>query len=248
VVDLFDEVEEQLRSERYKSMAVKTAPFVIGALVLALIVALAVWGWETYAAKRAEKASDAYSAALDLSTAHQDAKAKAAFQALAGDAPKTYKALALMQLGGYAIEANDTKGAVANFDQAASLGADPIITDMARLKSAFALMDTASYADIKARLDVIADPKRPYHALGKEALAFARLQSGDLAGARTDFNALSLSIDSSADLKQRARYVMQLIDDGSAKSLAASAKAAMALPPIPEAPAAPQAPEAGPAQ
>jgi hypothetical protein len=241
VVDLFDEVEEQLRSERYKTMAAKAAPFAIGLLVLALVVTLGVWGWETYSSRQANKASDAYIAAVELRDARQEAKAKAAFQALADHAPKTYRALALMQLGGYAVEANDAKGAVAQFDKAAAVGADPIITDMARLKSAFALMDTASYADIKARLDVIADPKRPYHSVAKEALAFARLQSGDIAGARSDFNALSLALDSSDDLRQRAQRVMQLIDAGSAKDLAAEAKAAMALPPEPE-------PQAGGAQ
>ena len=37
MVDVFEEVEEQLRSDRYKTLALKTLPWVSGALLLALV-------------------------------------------------------------------------------------------------------------------------------------------------------------------------------------------------------------------
>jgi hypothetical protein len=66
----------------------------------------------------------------------------------------------------------------------------------------------------------------------KEALAFAKLRAGDLAGARGDFLVLSSSLDNSSDeIRERARGAMAMIDSGSAKDLPAVVKAAMALPP-----------------
>jgi hypothetical protein len=235
VVDLFDEVEEQLRSERYKSMARKAAPWGIGVVVLALVVTLGVWGWDTYRTREADRASDAYNAAVALRDGSDMTKAKAAFTELSTSGPKAYRAMALMQLGGFAMEDDDSKAAVTLFDQAAEVGADPMITDAARLKSAFALMDTAPYADIERRLTEIADDDRPYRAVAREALAFAKLKNGDMTGARSDFNALTLALDSTEALRDRSNRMVQLIDSGTAKVLPQAANAAIALP-------APQAP------
>ena len=233
MVDLFDEVEEQLRSERYLAMARKAAPYAIGTLLAALLAALGIWGWDSYQKGVAAKASDAYAAALVDRENNQDAKADAAFKAISTTGPKAYRALALMELGGHALAQNDPKGAAILFDQAAATGAEMSITDAARLKSAFALMDTATYAESEARLKVLAADDRPYRSVAKEALAFAKLQKGDMAAARVDFNALSLAIDSSEDLRQRAGRVIQLIDAGTAKSMPQAAKAALALPTAP---------------
>ena len=232
MVDLFDEVEEQLRSERYKAMAVKAVPYAIGAAVLALAIALGVWGWDTYRTKLANEESEAYSAALLARDTNKPAEAQAKFEEISKKGPKAYRALALMQLGGVALEKDDVKGAAALFDQAADTGADLMITDAARLKSAFALMDTAPVAETEARLKVLAGDDRPYRAVAKEGLAFARLQAGDMAGARSQFTALSIALDSSAELRQRAQRVIQLIDAGTAKSLPEAAKAAVILPPV----------------
>jgi hypothetical protein len=237
VVDLFDEVEEQLRSERYAAMAAKAVPYGIGALALALAVTLGLWGWQAYQKKQADKASDAYYAAMMDHDTNQTAKSLAEFKAIAATGPKAYRALALMQLGAAELDKNDAKAAAANFDAAAASGADLMITDAARLKSAFALMDTASYADTEAKLKLLAGDDRPYRTVAKEGLAFAKLQSGDMAGARSAFSALTLALDASPEMQDRARRILQLIDDGTAKSLPAAAKAAAAMPVLPLAPA-----------
>ena len=39
MADVFEEVEEQLRSDRYKSLALKALPWVAGLLLLAAVVA-----------------------------------------------------------------------------------------------------------------------------------------------------------------------------------------------------------------
>ena len=65
----------------------------------------------------------------------------------------------------------------------------------------------------------------------REALAFAKLMKGDTAGAKTDFVVISQSLDAPEGARQRAKAAMDLIDTGSAKSVAATVKAAEALPP-----------------
>ena len=135
--------------------------------------------------------------------------------------------MALEHQGGIRLEQNRTNDAVALFDQAAKAAPDAMVADLARLKSAYALLDTASYADIEARLQPLTDPQRPLSALAKEALAFAKLKAGKTADARKDFQALTLLPSASDDIHARAHAAVALIDDGSAAQLNDTVKAAL---------------------
>lgn len=235
VVDVFDEVEEQLRSERYRTLVMRSLPWV-GAVAAAAVIGVGgYWGWSSYQTGQTNKASEAYQAALETAQKQGPAKAFEGFKSVADTNAKGYKALALMQMGAIRLEENKAKEAVAYFDEAAKSAPDPMLGDLARLKSAFALMDTASYKDVEARLKPLAGEKSPYRVYAKEALAFAKLQAGDLTGARADFVILANSLDTNTSeaVRQRAQAAMQLIDSGSAKELSAAVKAAATLPTTP---------------
>ena len=229
MVDLFDEVEEQLRSERYKSLAVKYGPIVIALVVAAVLIAGGVLGWKAYQTSTQAKESQLYATALTARDANDEAAAKARFEEASKSGPKAYRALALMQLGGMALDKNDAKGAAALFDQAADLGADPVITDAARLKSAFALLDTAPYAEMESKLTPLAKDGRPYRILAKEGLAFAKVVANNFTGARSDFVSLTLLTDTPQDVRERADRMIGLIDSGTVKAMPAAAKAALAV-------------------
>ena len=247
MADVFDEVEEQIRSDRYKTFASKAAPWVIAALALALAAALGWWGFDHYRAKQNAAASESYAAAVETLAKGDKTGAVEKLQALSAKGPPIYRTLALMHLGGVAMDEGKTVDAVARFDAAAKTAPDESLADLARLKSALALLDTASYADLEARLTPLTAEKRAYRIPAKEALAFAKLAAGKVDAARSDFSVLALLGDSSDAVRERARIAMEMIDSGSAKTLPAVAKAAAALPPAPMMPAGPQlAP--GPAQ
>jgi hypothetical protein len=85
---------------------------------------------------------------------------------------------------------------------------------------------------------------RPYRIQAREALAFAKLTAGDLKGARGDFVIISGMLDAPEGARDRAKAAIGLIDSGSAKALASTARAAAALPPGAVAPAPPLQPQA----
>jgi hypothetical protein len=173
VVDVFDEVEEQLRSERYRNLAVKSLPFVAAAVVAVVIGVGGYWGWTSYKSTQANKASEGYQAALVTAQKQGPASAFGQFKAVADGGAEGYKALALLQMGDIRLEENKTKEAVTYFDEAAKAAPNALMGDLARLKSAFALMDTAPYKDLESRLTPLAGEKSPYRVYAKEALAFA---------------------------------------------------------------------------
>ena len=246
MVDVFEEVEEQLRSERYRTLALKYLPWVGGGLLLALVIALGIWGYGQYRQGGEEKASQVYATALD-SLAHGDKdQAYQRFAQAASSSSAAYGALALMQEAGIRSDQQRTADAVQLFDQAAKVAPNPIIGDAARLKSALLLLDTASLAEIEARLKPLTSKTdSPYYALGREAVAMAKLRAGHTADAVSDFNVLMLLPNAPDSVRQRAGAAKALIQSGGAAGVAAVVKAALALPPAPI--AAPTAPGAGPA-
>ncbi len=241
MVDIFEEVDEQLRSDRLAVLARRYLPWIGGMLALALAVALAVWGYTSYQQKNTEAASQAYADGLDkLSTGDFDAAYVKFGQAAAKGTPG-YQALALMQQAGVRMDQKRVPEAVVLFDKAAAATSNPVIADSARLKSAFALLDTAPYGQIEARLKPLTDSTRPFHSLAREALGMAKLNAGRPKEAVSDFQVLTLMADAPQDVRERAQAAITLIKAGTATGLPATVKAAMVLPPLPPQPAAPPA-------
>jgi hypothetical protein len=231
LTDLFEEVEEQLRSDRYRALALRALPWVLGLLAAALIAFFGYWGWQQYRTQQAAKASEQYSAGVDALNQGRKDQAAQLWGQVAQSPSRAYKSLALMQLGGLKLIDKQNAAAVKLFDQAADAAPDEMIGDVARLKSAFALLDTAPEKDLEARLSPLMKEGRPYRVQAREALGFAKLMAGDTAGARGEFVVISQSLDAADSSRERAKAVMDLIDSGSAKAVAAVAKAAAAAPP-----------------
>lgn len=238
MVDVFEQVEEELRSDRYKRLARTWLPVVGGILLLALIAALAWWGWTSYQDNKADKASQAYDRGMEALQANNTAGANAAFTEAANEGNGAYKALALQQQAGLAVTANKIPEAVALFDQAAKASGDPILADPASLKAAWLLMDTASFDEIAKRLTPLTAEGRPLRAFAQEALALANLQAGKSAEARTLCSQLTVSLDAPDAVRQIAQQCIDAVDTGAVASLPGIIAAQKTLPPQPVLPVA----------
>lgn len=240
MVDVFEEVEGDLRSERYKQLALKLLPWVAAGLLVGLVVVGGLWALTAGRERATGSASETYAAALKLVTSGELEPAYAEFGKVKPSA-KTYRAMALMQQGAIRLEQGNTKEAVARFDQAAEAAPKGelgfLISDAARLKSAFALMDETPYAQIEGRLKPLTEEGRPYRALAREALALAKINAGRSKEARADLVVLSLMNDAPAALRDRARATIAMIDSGVTNALPGVVKAAGELPPMPQMPA-----------
>ncbi|CAN5150946.1 tetratricopeptide repeat protein [soil metagenome] len=237
MVDVFEEVEGELRSERYKQMAIKLAPWVIGGLLAGAILAGGIYAFISYRNGQQAKASEAYAQAL---TTLQTGQSEPAYRQLAQvpDSTKGYKILALMLQGDIRLQEDKTKEAVALYDKAAAAAPKTelgyIVSDLSRLKSALALLDDAPYSELEARLKPLTEQKRPYSAQARETLAMAKIRAGKLKEARQDLQVLSLLTDAPEAVRNRAKTTVSMIDSGLLTELPALVKAAAALPPMPQ--------------
>lgn len=246
MVDVFEQVEEELRSDRYKRLARTWLPVAGGVLLVALIAALAIWGWDSWQTSKADKASLAYDRGMESMEANNPIGADAAFIQAAKDGNGAYRSMALQQRAAIALAANRVPEAIEHLDAAAKASSDPLLSDPAAYKAALLAMDSETLEQIEARLEPIAKEGRPFSAFALEALAMARLQHGQVAPAREALVLLKNGLDTPAIVTQRADLAIAAIDAGGAASLSAIVRAQAAIPVAPVAPAAPAAAPARP--
>jgi hypothetical protein len=235
VVDLFEEVEEELRTEQLKQLGRRALPWIVGLVVGALVIGGGYIGYTTWANGRADRAAEMYQQGLETLQRGDTEGAFNTFAEVAQKGTPIYKNFAYTQQGAIRLEQGKPQDAATLFTKAAEAAPNSpyglIFSDLARLKSARALLDTAPYADLEARLKPLTDPKRPYSVIAREDLAWAKLRAGKVAEARNDFVSLQAAIDAPESVTQRAQGAVSMIDSGAGAELPKLVEAIRNLPP-----------------
>ncbi|MDO8875706.1 MAG: tetratricopeptide repeat protein [Pseudolabrys sp.] len=182
--DIFSEVDEEVRRERFKQIWDKYSLLIIAVAVL-IVAGIGGWrGYEYWVAQKAFVAGAAFENAATLSEQGKHAEAQAAFDKVAGEAPKGYAVLARFRAAGELAQVKPEE-AVKAYDALAadgSLGAT--WQDLAALRAGLLMVDTASFADVRKRLEPLTEPTRTFRHTARELLALSAWRERDLAGAR----------------------------------------------------------------
>lgn len=212
--DIFREVDEEVRREQLQKLWDRYSLFIIAAAVL-IVAGVGAWrGYQWYEAREAAKAGAAYDAALQLAQDGKHAEAASAFAKLAGDGTSGYRILARLQEGEQ-LAANDTKAAVALFDQVAANSSNPrLLRDVATIRAGFVLLDQAPYADMTHRLEPLAEPNGPMRHTARELLALSAWRNNDIAAARRWGEAVLADQEAPPDLRARIDILMALTGEG----------------------------------
>jgi hypothetical protein len=231
VVDFIEEVDEQVRSDRYRAFARKSWPWFAALLAAVIIAFLVVWGYETWRDQNIAKASIAYDKSLTALAQGDEIGAYNGLDPIAKSGPAGYRTLALLEQGNVRLSAGKAEEAADLFEQASKAAPNPILRDLASLRAALALVDTAPLPRVQTLLTPLIGQNKPFDLEAREALATAKLAAGKTADARADFTALSLSLGVSQTMRARAQAAIDLIDSGETAAAIAAAKTAATLPP-----------------
>ena len=231
MVDFVEEVEEQLRSDRYRALAWRILPWFIAAVIATVVGWLAVWGYHAWRDRDIASASTGYDKGIVALAQGDGTGAYTAFDPVAKSGPPAYKTLALIQQGNIRLAADKTEEAVHFYDAAAKAAPNAIFGDLARLKAALALLDTTPYPQLQTRLQALIGDKKPFDIQAREALALAKLLAGKTQEARGDLTALGLMLGVPDDMRARDQAAIALIDSGQAKVASDVIKTAATLPP-----------------
>ncbi len=230
MVDIFEEVDEELRKDKYHDLARRYGPLVLGAAAAVVLGTAGYQGWHAWQNSTRAASSDAFHLAVTALEAGQMAQASTRFEALAETGTNAYASLALLQRAAIALDAGDNVAAAGFYDQVAAQSGEPMIRDLASLKAVWALWDTLSFNDVEIRLTPITGPVSPYRYLAREAIAVAALRAGDLSRARREYQFLSVGFDVPQGVARRALEGLALIDDQPAPAEPAPAAAPQVAP------------------
>ena len=211
VVDIFDEVEEDLRAERAAKLLKKYAWLII-ALAVGVVGASAAWQlWSRY--QRQQDAATASRFVAAQSATDQPGVAKpdqiAILDQLAATGPEGYKTLARLRAASLKADAGDLQGAEALWNAvSADSSADHLLRDFASLMAIAREIDHGDPGQLEARLKPLAEPGNPWSSLAREQLAMLDLRLGKVDEARKTLQALSIDIRAPSGLRQRASALL----------------------------------------
>ncbi|MCG8440291.1 MAG: tetratricopeptide repeat protein [Caulobacterales bacterium] len=211
MADIFEEVDESLRQDRFRAIFRRYAPY--GAAALLVIIAI-VGGREFYVAQSAARAAsgaDAYSEASDLVAEGQLGPGRTQFAALAETGSGGYRAVAKIREAATALDIEAGAEAAALFEEAAELTDDPLLRDLALLKAAYARADELAFPALEARLTPMTDNDRPFALAARELLAAAALKAGELDRAQEAYRFISLAANASDEQRARAEQALSLL-------------------------------------
>jgi len=213
VSELFDEVDEEVRREQLKKLWDRYSIYIIALMVL-IIAAVGAWrGYQYLEAKKAAEAGAAFDKAVELSEQNKHAEAEAAFTELAAKAPGGYRTLARLRAAAEAA-ARDPKAAAKMYDDIAadrSVGAEQ--QELARIRAAGLMLDSASYAEMQQRLEASAAAGSTFRHSAREMLALSAWRNGDTAAMRRWTEAAKNDPEAPTGLRSRMDVLASLLPE-----------------------------------
>jgi hypothetical protein len=221
--DIIREVDEELRHERYKKLWDRYGLYVVAAALL-VVLGVAGWrGWEWYAAKQAMESSARFEAATKLSAEGKRFEAEKAFNDLAKSGTSGYRVLARFRAASEAGKTEPKEGVEAFDAIAADSSVEPAMRDIARLQAGYLLVDTASVAEMKGRMDPLAAPQAPFRHSANELIGLAHYRAGEIEAAGKIFAGILSDPEAPPSMRQRVQVLNALVSGGAASAPAAPA-------------------------
>lgn len=210
--DIFKEVDEDIRRDQLHKLWDRYGAYVIGLAVLIVLGTAGYRGWEYWQHRQAQASGDRFVAAIQLSEDGKHEEAIAALEALKADGYGGYPALAGFRIAAEEAAAGNQTDAVAEYDTIAASNSPQLIRDLARLRAALVLADSASLADLQDRIGDLASTGNPWRHSAREILGLAAYRTDDLGTARDYFTQIVEDQETPQDMRQRAQLLLAVID------------------------------------
>ncbi len=209
--ELFDEVSEDVRRDQLKKLWDRYSFLIVGAALL-IIAAVAGWrGYEYLEAKKAAAAGASFDKAMELSEQNKHSEAEAAFNSLAATAPSGYRMLARLRAAAE-VAARDPQAAVKTYDEIATdRSAEALVQELAKIRAASLIVDTASYSDMLQRLEPETAPEAAFRHTARELLALSAYRANDTTAARKWLDLIANDAETPPGLRSRTEAMQALL-------------------------------------
>jgi hypothetical protein len=211
VSDIFQEVDEEVRREQLKKLWERYSIYIV-ALAVLIVAGIGAWrAYEYWVAQKAAAAGAAFESAVTLSEQGKHAEAETAFAKVVTEAPAGYRVLARFRAAAELAQVKPADAVKAYDDIAADRSLDATWQDLAGLRAGMLLVDTAPLADMRRRLDPLAEPSRTFRHTARELLALAAWRSNDVTDARRYIDMIAADGETPPGTRARIEVLSALI-------------------------------------
>lgn len=205
---LFREVDEEVRREQAKKLWDRYGTYLV-AVSLAVIVGVAGWkGWQYWQLSRSQAAAKVYFNQGADAAGPRDSD----LQELARSGPAGYALLARFSLAGELAKTEKRDEAVKAYEAiAADRSVPQAFREAATIRAAYLLADTASSADLKARLADLDKPESVWRLPIKEIYALAAWREGRYQDAYRLVGEIAADPAAPQGMRQRAQIMAAVL-------------------------------------
>jgi hypothetical protein len=208
--DIFQEIEEDVRRERYEHLWKLYGKYII---VLAVLIVVGVAGyqaWQRYDLAQRQGVSDRLQAASQVAAAGNYVRAETDFAAIAKDAPSGYSDLAKLRLAGVYLAEGKRDQSTALLRELTGVS-DPILASAARMRLAWTLADASSKPEIVTLLQPLMGKDDPWRFAASEVIAYIDLKDGARNQAISEYQQIAQDPSAPAVLRQRAGGISEFL-------------------------------------
>jgi len=206
------EVDEELRSDRMKTIWKRFGKLIIALAVLIVVGTAADRGYRYWQETEASKSGDAFLAALNLAREGETEQALEALRALEADGYGSYSVLARLRAATVLADAGDYQAAISDFSTIGNDNSVPVaIRDAARIRAGYLLVDHGSYEDVANQVESLSGADNAMRHSAREALGLAAWKAGEAARANEWFSLIAGDNGVPASLMQRSQIMLDLI-------------------------------------
>ena len=206
---LFREVDEEVRQEQFKKLWARYGNLIVAVCLIAVASVGGYKGWQYWQLKQAQTAGESFFAAAKQAG---EGKADAAAKQFESISHAGFAVLARLREANLLVAQGKSADAVKIFDAvAADQSVDAPLRDLARIRAAMALADTAAPADLQARLRGFDAAGNPWRHVARDTLAAALWRAQDYDGADKLVQTILADGEAPAGVLQRAKIFSELL-------------------------------------
>ncbi len=215
MVDIFQEVEEDIKRERNEALWRKYGKYVVGVAAVIVLGVAGREGWKSYEENSRIENGTRMANAIELVQAGEEKQdaALGALDAIIADGNAGLVALGHFQKAAVYLRAGAKDSAVAELEAiAANNDVEKIYRDLAVVQIAMNNADASNANDLISRLNPIAVPENPWYYSAREMIAMLHIAAGEIEAAKPLLTEIADDSEAPSGMRARASEILKAVD------------------------------------